>query len=279
MTAFADIGVVVLAAGASSRLGQPKQLVPFRGKTLLQHTLDEVLAVGFGEKVLVLGAHAAEIQARTATKGFHLLHNPDWASGMGSTISTGVQFLQNLPSAPAHVLVLLSDQPYVDRHLLRTLATAHFGHGQLTACRYAEKSAVPAVFSQTYFPELANLSGDQGARQLFRQHANALTHIPFDMGTFDIDTPADLAQLNPQTSLAVQVRYFGYLTEKTGTDAESWPLETADVSVQEFKARVLARYGLSDFDAIQVAVNQELNSEALLQAGDEVAFLPPFAGG
>ncbi|GAB4410072.1 MAG: hypothetical protein OHK0039_14220 [Bacteroidia bacterium] len=195
MNSYPGIGAIVLAAGASTRLGQPKQLLPFRGKTLLQHALDEVAAVGLGEKVLVLGAHADVILARTDAQGFHIAHNPDWTSGMAGSICTGLRLLQELAPALAHVLILLSDQPFVTRDLLDTLVQTQLRHGQITASRYAGRSAVPALFARPYFPALMHLRGDQGARQMFGQHPDAVFDVPFDMGTFDIDTPADVDRL------------------------------------------------------------------------------------
>ncbi|MDX2284704.1 MAG: nucleotidyltransferase family protein [Bacteroidia bacterium] len=190
------IGAVMLAAGASRRLGQPKQLLPFRGRPLLQHAMEQAEGLPLAARVLVLGAHAADIQARIEPGPWAVAVNPGWEAGMGSSLRCGLaECLRRQPELE-HLLLLLSDQPFVDQGFLNELIHQHL-HKQhpITASEYAGVSGVPVIFSRAYFPELMALGGDQGARRLLSLHADAVRSLPFEGGSFDIDTPEDAARL------------------------------------------------------------------------------------
>jgi molybdenum cofactor cytidylyltransferase len=191
-----SLGVVVLAAGASRRLGQPKQLLPFRGRPLLCHVMDQTAALPLASRVLVLGAYAADIQAAIGSGPWTAVTNPDWATGMGSSLRWGVA--QSLSECPEieHLLCLVSDQPLVSEGFLNVLINKHIESKSLiTASEYQGGPGVPAVFSRACFAELMALEGDQGARKLFKIHAHAVQRLPFEGGSFDIDSPEDLQRL------------------------------------------------------------------------------------
>ncbi len=189
-------GVIVLAAGSSSRLGQPKQLVHFQGKTLLQRALDLVASFDFATRVLVLGAHAGAILAETQPGTCTVVSNDQWAEGMASSIRAGLRKTLALEPETDHVLILLADQPFVTAELLATLLEAHTeANAPITASSYAGILGVPAIFSKAFFPELLALSGDRGAKQIMKQHASEVQAVPFERGLLDVDTPEDLARL------------------------------------------------------------------------------------
>ncbi|MFA0965034.1 NTP transferase domain-containing protein [Roseivirga sp. BDSF3-8] len=186
-------GVVVLAAGASTRLGSPKQLVSFKGKPLLQHTLDIGSSINFGRKVLVLGAHAGEISHAMDMNGYEVVMNSRWQEGMGSSLRRGVEVMGDSP-AIHHLLVLLSDQPQVSVELLRSLLKEHAANDEdITASGYRGKTGVPAIFSRAHFPELKRLTGDQGAKQLMSRYP--VVRVAFPEGHVDVDTREDVDRL------------------------------------------------------------------------------------
>lgn len=177
-----NTAIVILAAGASSRLGQPKQLLQFRGRTLLQHAIGTAGAAHCGPVFVVVGA-VREI-ATSAT----VVENPAWAEGMASSIRAGISAL---PSAISGAVLMTCDQPLVTAELLKTLC----GAGPLAAAEYNHTIGVPAFFSRDYFPELLALQGGEGAKRILLAHETAVARIPFPDAAIDIDTVADAERL------------------------------------------------------------------------------------
>ncbi|MEP0987568.1 nucleotidyltransferase family protein [Ekhidna sp.] len=196
MKANGDIGLMVLAAGASSRLGQPKQLVKFEDKPLLQHILDIGKEVHVNERVLVLGAKSELIQEVIIPGTFSMIHNYEWQKGMSTSIHTGLKSLLSKCANLRQVIIMLSDQPYVTVDLINQLiASQDATKPCITTCAYANQMGVPAIFSHHFFEDLMKLKGDQGARKLIQQQLDHVRTIPFSKGVIDIDTPDDLGKL------------------------------------------------------------------------------------
>ncbi len=192
MMSASTIGVVILAAGASSRLGRPKQLVKHQGKCLLQHVVDCCTAFDFGSKSMVLGAESETILQKTNTRDFKMVINNRWTEGISSSIHMGIKdVIAN--DQIGHVLFLLSDQPFVSSQLIEQLIQTH---QKLTACRYSGNMGVPAAFSRHYFQDLLALTGDKGAKAVLNKHQSIVRLINFQKGDIDIDTEADLANLD-----------------------------------------------------------------------------------
>lgn len=196
MTEKSNIGVIVLAAGSSSRLGRPKQLVRFNGKTLLQHALDMVNISEFGTSVLVTGANDEEVLADLDTYSFIRSHNPDWKEGMASSIRSGLKVLTGSDPEIDAVLIMLSDQPFVSSGLLNKLRTAFKQTNDLVVSEYQETIGVPAIIGRDYFTELNNLRGDTGAKKIMMKHSDKLRKVSFEKGNIDIDTESDIDLLN-----------------------------------------------------------------------------------
>ncbi|WP_228238451.1 NTP transferase domain-containing protein [Allomuricauda sp. M10] len=195
MSKTAKIGVVILAAGGSSRLGRPKQLVKFKGKPLLQHTIDLVEKLDFKKKILVLGSHQDLILNEVETKNFEVAQNPEWGKGMAGSIKIGLQEL-NRDVEMEHVLLLLSDQPFLTTEYIQRLSMAHvYQKPMATYSKYGSEMGVPAIFSKVAFPFLENLKGDQGAKKLTMNADFVYKTIEFEQGGFDIDTEADVEKL------------------------------------------------------------------------------------
>ena len=196
MNAEANIAVVVLAAGGSTRLGRPKQLVEFKGKTLLEHTMDEVDMLGFQTKILVLGAKQEEIQDKIDSKGFKVVLNGDWERGMASSIKIGLEAALAEEAGLDYVLFLVSDQPFLERtNLIKLVHTQLTKKPKATYSQYGENIGVPAIFGKTAFPLLLQLDGNEGAKKLLQLDDFNFCTETFKNGGFDVDTEEDVQQL------------------------------------------------------------------------------------
>ncbi|MFF2628269.1 NTP transferase domain-containing protein [Kitasatospora griseola] len=187
------VPALVLAAGGGARLGgRPKALLPYRGRPLLEHALAVARDGGCDGVVAVLGAAAAEVRGRADTGDCLLVDNPDWRTGLSSSLRAG---LAALPAGASAVLVLLVDTPGVTAEAVRRLLAAHAGRTDLAACAYAGRRAHPVLIGAAHFPELlATSTGDAGARALLARHPATLVDCTDVAVPDDLDTPADLAR-------------------------------------------------------------------------------------
>ena len=199
---MASLPAILLAAGASRRLGQPKQLLrtptcdadEHFSETLLEQTLRIALASSFHPVFIVLGAYADTIQNSAQLAGGVILKNLDWPEGMASSIRCGVQAVMQQQPEALGVLLLVCDQPALTCEHLQALQAAHRKYpSQIIASRYAERLGVPILAPRSFFSELLALTGDMGARNLLRAQKNNLIEIPFPGGEWDIDAPEDIA--------------------------------------------------------------------------------------
>ena len=165
---------VILAAGASERLGRPKQLLRYRNETLIHRTARLAHAAGLAPLHVVVGYRGREVAGALGDLGASvaLVNNPDWSEGMGGSLARGIS---SLPDAAGAALVLVTDQPHLSAAVLGAILERYRNDAApLIACRYASGAlGVPALFARRFFPELAALSGDRGARALFTRHAAA----------------------------------------------------------------------------------------------------------
>jgi CTP:molybdopterin cytidylyltransferase MocA len=186
----AVVPVVILAAGASRRLGHPKQLVVLDGETLLRRIARTALSGG-GPVTVVTGCRAADMGATLDGLPVTILENPAWEEGMASSIRAGVAALAPGTSG---VLLLLCDQPAVDAELLSRLQAAHRADPEaVVACGYGGTLGVPTLIPARHFSRLLALAGDEGARALLRE--GGAVAVPFPAGEADVDGPEAL--LNP----------------------------------------------------------------------------------
>ena len=190
------IGVILLAAGGSTRMGRPKQLLPFRGTTLLRHAVDVARAARLGPIVVVLGCEADSLREGLSGPDLHSVVNADWSLGMGGSIAAGLAGLDRAAPDASAAIVMLADQPLVGPELLQTLAREHGQGGcRLVACSYGDALGVPALFDRSLFDELRALSAEEGARGLIRRHRAEALAVPIGTGAFDVDTREDYARL------------------------------------------------------------------------------------
>ena len=192
---------IVLAAGVSSRMGRPKQLLPLGDRCLLQHVLDAVATSALAELVLVLGHHAAEIRAEIqlpSRLAARIVLNPDYAEGLSTSLRMGLRSAD--PSADA-VAVLLGDQPHVSAGVIDRVTAAFQAAGSpLARPVYSDPAGSrvlghPVVLARRIWPELEKLSGDQGARDLLSAHPDWLLEVPVEGAPpGDLDTWEDYQQ-------------------------------------------------------------------------------------
>lgn len=185
--------VLILAAGASRRLGQPKQLVKIGGRSALQIVISNAIALAGQAVTVVLGAHAREITYLFQRSPASWILNRDWEEGMASSIRAG---LAALPPGCESLLILLGDQVAVTADDLKRLTSAWMGNeGLIAASVYAQRVGVPAIFPSFCFSDLAELRGDQGARSVLERYRDRLVRVPMPSAAIDIDTPEQLAEL------------------------------------------------------------------------------------
>jgi molybdenum cofactor cytidylyltransferase len=198
---FADsmpIPAVILAAGESARLGQPKQLLRFSqfgNETLLDRTVTLAGEVGTEPVFVVLGANADEIKRSCLLEHCIVLPNADWAKGMASSLRLGISAMTEIFPDASGVLLMVCDQPALSREHLRRLLELHRNEPEIVAAsRYAGRSGVPAIVPRALFPKLLTLTGDHGARAVFDRTESRINDIDFPGGELDIDSPKDLEQ-------------------------------------------------------------------------------------
>lgn len=182
---------LLLAAGESKRLGRPKQLLPFQGKTLLTHAYTELSACC--DDVLVLtGAHRDEVEAVLPSDA-KILWNPHWQQGMGSTIALGAREIAKNKEAQT-LLISTCDQPGLGRlHYQALLRATEKCEGAAT--HYGKRGGVPAIFSLSLWPALFLLEGDKGARDLINAPQERIVLVQPNGSVHDIDTKEDFLKL------------------------------------------------------------------------------------
>jgi molybdenum cofactor cytidylyltransferase len=189
------IGIVVLAAGGSTRLGRPKQLIPYRGATLLRHAAQIALEAALGPVLVVLGANAESCGQELHGLDVRTLIHAGWRDGMGSTIRAAAEALA-ADHAIGALILTACDQPQVSPMDLRRLAE-EYRHTGATAVgsAYAGTVGIPALFDRSRFAVLETLSGDQGAKAIMRSEGDRLATIPCPSAALDVDAEADTINL------------------------------------------------------------------------------------
>jgi molybdenum cofactor cytidylyltransferase len=191
----ATLHAIVLAAGASSRFGSPKQLVRVDGRPLLHSAVSRAVEVAGHAVSVVLGANAAELAPLLSHSSASIVINREWAEGMASSIRAGVS---RLPGSCTGVMLVLADQAAVTAADLRRLAmTWRRQPGYIVAAQYGATLGAPAVFPSSTFRDLSELRGDRGAQVLFKRNPDRVIRVPMESAAIDIDTPEDLLRLDP----------------------------------------------------------------------------------
>jgi molybdenum cofactor cytidylyltransferase len=188
-----SLHILVLAAGASVRLGQPKQLVRVGGRPALHSVVSQATAIAGHAVTVVIGAHAAELTHLLQHSGVSLIVNRNWEEGMASSIRFGVA---SLPPACDAVLIQLGDQVAVTADDLRRLVSAWRGEDSvIAAAMYRGTVGVPAIFPRWCFSELSQLRGDVGAKSILDRYRDRVARVAMPNAALDLDTAEDLARL------------------------------------------------------------------------------------
>jgi molybdenum cofactor cytidylyltransferase len=186
--------LIILAAGASSRLGQPKQNLLFENQTLLQRAVETGLASACNPIIVVLGANAETIEPISLVD-VKVLHNKEWNEGMASSIRVAVNEIIK-DTVVTNIIIMLCDQPFVTPALIDTILQKQIETGKpIIACSYNNTIGVPALFNRSLFAELLLLKGHDGAKKIIQSHQHDVIAVPFEPGSIDIDTKEDYKRL------------------------------------------------------------------------------------
>ncbi len=187
---------IVLAAGGSTRSNTPKQLLTFRGTSLLRHAVEIALGSGCRPVHVVLGARGCRLAE--AIRGLPVVpvHNPRWDTGLGSSIRCGVRAALIAEPDLEAVILMTVDQPLVTSAVIEQLVSCYReGNPPAVACSYESTLGVPALFDRALIPSLLALKGDRGAKEVILGQGDAVTLFQCPEAGYDIDTESDLPEL------------------------------------------------------------------------------------
>lgn len=191
-----DVAGVILAAGGGTRLGgRPKALLTVDGELFVERAVRTMREGGCAEVVVVLGHEAAEVRRAATLSGVHLVDNPDWSTGLGSSFRAG---LGAVPAGCTAAAILLVDQPFVGAEAVRAVLAAHERGAEIVTAAYAGRRGHPVLLAARHWPAAAaSAHGDRGARAFLDAHAAEAVTVPCDdLGDpRDVDTPEDLRAL------------------------------------------------------------------------------------
>jgi len=189
-------GAIILAAGASTRLGSPKQLLFIDGQPLVVRAAQAALSAGAWPVIIVLGAHAEKIRPAIARLPVLAVENSAWPEGMAASIRTGITTLGQFSRTLEATIIALCDQPAFDAAVIAQLLTAQRSTGcSIVASKYAGRHGAPALLLRPHFSALAALTGETGARDLLNDDLAHIAAVHLPALAQDLDTPADVAAL------------------------------------------------------------------------------------
>ena len=185
-----NVGLIILAAGASVRYGTSKQLLSINGETFLRRIVRESVTSVCQPIVAVFGEDAENLSRHINEFDIFTIQNQDWKKGMGTSISVGIEKLLEVDEKVKGAVIAVCDQPFVNSGVINQLVQKFDEKNPLiVASRYAETFGVPALFSRKLFPELTALKNSGGAKELIKQFSAEVEAIDFPEGAIDIDTP------------------------------------------------------------------------------------------
>ncbi len=191
-----ETGIIILAAGSSSRLGRPKQLLQYRNQTLIEHIAGEAIKAKLYPIVIVTGANAQQVVVILNNKELTITYNENWQEGIASGIVAGVSKMLFLNDKLEHIIVSVCDQPFVSAVLFQQLIQKKVETGKgIVASTYADTIGTPVLFDRNYFKYLQDLKGEEGAKKLLKMYNNDVATVSFPQGSIDIDTEEDYKKL------------------------------------------------------------------------------------
>jgi molybdenum cofactor cytidylyltransferase len=191
-----NVAIIILAAGVSKRLGRPKQLEVYKGKSLLQHTIDTAIATNVKNIMVVLGARYELIYSHITYNDLTILNNENWEQGMSTSIVCGLTYITDHSPNIDKVIFMVCDQPYVNTTLLNELIQKNQDTKMpIIASEYLDVKGTPALFDKEIFPSLMKLEGEGGAGKIIKQYSDMVATVPFEKGEVDVDLEGDLEGL------------------------------------------------------------------------------------
>ncbi len=190
------IAHLILAAGSSTRMGEPKQLLPWGETTLIGHAILQSLELKEITTHVVLGANYDLIHKRINQFPITIIRNPNWQTGMGSSICFGIKHIKQDELSYDAVLISLIDQPLIDTNHLEILITQFRNESTtIVASDLGNRVGVPAIFSSTIFDELERLEEDFGAKYIIKKHINEVKVVSAISKSIDVDTMKQYKEL------------------------------------------------------------------------------------
>lgn len=185
-----QLSILIPAAGASNRLGQPKQLVQFKSDTLIQNAVNISESVSPLETIVITGANAEAVKNAVKQTTIRWVHNPHWSTGMGSSIAVGAA---NISSTSSGVMIVLCDQWRLQTSDLQAMAEAWLiNPGRIVVAQANGQYMPPVIFPSAFFKQLCELEGDQGAQKLIMTQPDLVTAMAMESAAIDLDTPEHL---------------------------------------------------------------------------------------
>ncbi|MFS4482906.1 nucleotidyltransferase family protein [Hyunsoonleella sp. 2307UL5-6] len=198
MSSTPNISIAILAAGASKRMGSPKQLLKWKDSTLLKHAIKTCKNTLVKDVIVVLGANCQVIASEIKDEMITVITNTSWELGLGKSIGFAAEYVSTSKENSDGLMIVLADQPYVTSSFLNIMIEAFNGtsKGIIATAYKADKKGVPALFHKKYLMELAQLSGDDGAKSILKKYSSSVSVIIPDFENIDIDTPQDYQQVS-----------------------------------------------------------------------------------
>lgn len=200
MASTSNIAIAILAAGASKRMGSPKQLLSWGESTLINHAITFSKNTKANKVIVILGANGEAISMKIEDVDVSVVINNEWQKGLGKSIATAAQFILDLKQEVDGLLIVLADQPFVtSEYLDEMIAEFDKGLSKIVATSYdSKKIGVPALFGESFFTELSQLSGDEGAKSLIKKYDGFVKVQTPNFNNFDIDTKADYEKFSKE---------------------------------------------------------------------------------
>lgn len=191
-----QVPLILLAAGESRRMGTPKQLLTYKGSTLIHHAVTEAVKSNCEPIIVVLGANSDRISPEINSLTVHITDNHQWQQGMSVSIATGINTLLEMNIDFDAIIVALADQPLLTSPVYdRLVETYYQNETKAVACNYSDTFGVPALFDRTLIPELLKMKQKGGAKQLLNRYCDRALNLDLPEAAIDIDTPVDYQKL------------------------------------------------------------------------------------
>ncbi|MDP1813769.1 MAG: nucleotidyltransferase family protein [Leadbetterella sp.] len=188
-----NIGVVILAAGESKRMGVPKQILPIFGIPMLKYLVDEVLDTEAHPVTVVVGANKTKIVPLLENIPIGIIDNPDWQKGMGSSIKMGLVGSYLITKGFDGLIFMTSDMPFVNAEVINKLikTAREFPDKTIIASKYAGTLGIPVLYKKERFEDILDMKPGHGAKQFFNKYPDEILPVDFDLGAIDLDTKED----------------------------------------------------------------------------------------